>query len=44
MIFRAAETEFHEEARRACGLDDFGDDDYLEGLRALLAALDDEAH
>ena len=43
MIFRAAETEFHEEASRACGLDDFGDDDYLEGLRALLAALDDEA-
>ena len=43
MSFRAAETHFHEEASRACGLDDFGDDDYLEGLRALLAALDDEA-
>ncbi len=32
------ETELHEKASRATGLDDFGDDEYLEGLRVLLDA------
>ncbi len=41
--FRAAEEGLHRQAREACGLDDFGRDDYLEGLRALLASLDEDA-
>ncbi len=43
MSFRAAEEELHEAARKATGLDDFGDPEYLEGLRVLLTALDGEA-
>jgi hypothetical protein len=43
MSFRDAEEELHEAARRATGLDDFGGDDHLEGLRTLLTALDEEA-
>lgn len=41
--FVAAETALHEEAAQSCGLDDFGEDDYLEGLRVLLTAFDAEA-
>jgi hypothetical protein len=37
------EAELHEAARRATGLDDFGEPDYREGLRALLRAWDAEA-
>ena len=43
MSFRSSEDRFHEAARGATGLDDFGDDGYLEGLRSLLGALDDES-
>ncbi len=41
--FRDAEEALHHEARLASGLDDFGDHEYREGLRALLASLDEEA-
>lgn len=41
--FRASEDALHEQAVAAAGLDDFGEPDYLEGLRALLGSLDDEA-
>lgn len=41
--FRDSEEAFHEAARAATGLRDFGDDRYREGLKALLGALDDEA-
>ena len=41
--FAASEDALHEAARQATGLDDFGDDEYLEGLRTLLAAYDEEA-
>ena len=43
MSFRSSEDRFHEAARSATGLEDFGDDGYLEGLRTLLGALDDES-
>ena len=43
MSFCESEERFHEAARQATGLDDFGDTEYLEGLRALLGALDDES-
>lgn len=41
--FHGSEDAFHEEASRACGFDDFGESDYLEGLRTLLSALDEDA-
>lgn len=41
--FRASEAALHDEARAATGLDDFGPGEYLEGLRTLLAALDEES-
>ena len=41
--FVDSESELHEAARQATGLDDFGDDLYLEGLRALLHSLDTDA-
>lgn len=41
--FRDAESALHDAARAATGLDDFGDDGYLEGLRVLLGSLDDDA-
>ena len=41
--FAAAEPEMHEAAARATGLEDFGDTEYLEGLRSLLSAYDAEA-
>jgi hypothetical protein len=41
--FVAEEAQLHEAARKIAGLDDFGGDDYLEGLRALSGALDEEA-
>ncbi|RMD82670.1 MAG: sulfotransferase [Candidatus Dadabacteria bacterium] len=41
--FRQAEELLHETASRQTGLDDFGDPSYLEGLRVVLAAYDDEA-
>ena len=43
MSFAADEEAFHEAARRATGLEDFGDAEYLEGLRVLLDSLDGEA-
>ena len=43
MSFREAEAELHDAARRATGLEDFGDAEYLEGLRALLHSLDEES-
>ncbi len=43
MSFREAEEALHREAREACGFDDFGDDEYLPGLRTLLESLDTEA-
>ena len=43
MSFPGAEEELHAAARKATGLEDFGDDDYLEGLRVLLRALDEES-
>lgn len=39
--FAASEEALHDEARAKAGLDDFGDPSYLEGLRALLASLDE---
>ena len=41
--FLASEEALHAEARDACGLEDFGDPEYLEGLRALLESLDLDA-
>jgi len=41
--FVASEESFHEEARAAVGYDDFGDPSYLEGLRIVLRAYDEEA-
>ena len=41
--FRDSEEAFHEAARAATGLRDFGDARYREGLGVLLGALDDEA-
>ena len=41
--FAASEEALHEEARRREGSDDFGDPTYLEGLRVLLRAYDEEA-
>ena len=38
--FATAEGALHEAASRQTGLDDFGDDAYLQGLRVLLRALD----
>jgi Sulfotransferase family len=38
--FAQAEAALHEAATRQTGLDDFGDDGYLAGLRVLLSALD----
>ncbi len=43
MSFREAEGRLHEAAARTTGLEDFGDTEYLEGLRTLLGALDDES-
>ena len=43
MSFVAEEEALHEAARTATGLDDFGDDTYLAGLRALLGSLDEDA-
>ena len=41
--FLESEEALHAAARDACGLEDFGDDAYLEGLRALLESLDGDA-
>ncbi len=41
--FRSSEDAFHDVARAATGLRDFGDPRYLEGLRTLLGSLDDES-
>jgi len=41
--FLESEEALHAAARDACGLEDFGDDAYLEGLRALLDSLDRDA-
>ncbi len=41
--FVAAEARLHEMARAATGLEDFGDDEYLEGLRRWLRSLDEDA-
>ncbi len=41
--FAEAEEELHEAAIEAVGFDDFGDPGYLEGLRVLLDAYDEEA-
>ena len=38
--FLESEEALHAAARDACGLEDFGDDAYLEGLRALLESLE----
>jgi hypothetical protein len=38
--FAQAEAALHEAATKETGLHDFGDDDYLPGLRILLSALD----
>ncbi|TDC61904.1 sulfotransferase [Actinomadura sp. GC306] len=35
--------DLHASARKVTGLDDFGDDDYLEGLKVLLASYSEEA-
>ena len=43
MSFAASEEALHEEARKREGVDDFGDPSYLEGLRVLLRAYDEEA-
>ena len=39
--FVSRESQLHDEAARMSGLNDFGADDYLDGLRILLAALDE---
>lgn len=39
--FVASEAAFHEEAVKQAGSDDFGDPGYLDGLRALLHAVDE---
>ncbi|MFQ5418236.1 MAG: sulfotransferase [Myxococcota bacterium] len=39
--FVASEAQYHEAAQQATGLDDFGDEGYLEGLRVLLVAYDE---
>ncbi len=41
--FAESEELLHEAARRAAGESDFGEQEYREGLRVLLAAYDDEA-
>ncbi len=41
--FAESEDALHEEARREVGYDDFGDPSYLDGLRVLLHAYDQEA-
>jgi hypothetical protein len=41
--FRRSEDALHEEAARIAGFDDFGDPSYLQGLRTLLEAYDQEA-
>ncbi len=41
--FADLEAELHERAIEAVGFDEFGDPAYLEGLRVLLAAYEDEA-
>ena len=41
---RLVARELIEEARRATGLDDFGDDSFLEGLERLTAAQESEAN
>ena len=38
-----AEGLLHESAASLMGFDDFGDDEYLEGLRALLRSADEDA-
>ena len=43
MSFLADEEALHDAAREATGHDDFGQDPYHEGLRVLLASLDEEA-
>ncbi len=40
--FAASFDALHEEASGLAGLDDFGDPSYVEGLRALLASLDED--
>ena len=40
--FAASLDAFHEQARSAAGLDDFGDPAYLEGMRVLLESLDED--
>jgi hypothetical protein len=40
--FRDSIDELHEEARKATGLDDFGDPSYLDGMRVLLESLDED--
>lgn len=41
--FCNAEQSLHQQATMATGLEDFGSDNYLEGLRVLLKAYDEEA-
>jgi hypothetical protein len=41
--FRDSEQAFHDAASTRVGCGDFGDEAYLEGLRALLGSLDDDA-
>jgi len=42
--FAESEDALHEKAAEQVGYDDFGDPGYLEGLRVLLNAYDEEAH
>ena len=42
--FEASIDDLHEEARKATGLDDFGDPSYLEGLTVLAESLDEDDH
>ena len=42
--FAASLETLHEEARKATGLDDFGDPAYREGLAVLLESLDEDAN
>jgi len=42
--FAASLEALHDEARKAAGLDDFGDASYREGLAVLLASLDEDAN